>query len=246
MDYLDKIYNLDWGRYNKLLYNSISFQYFPKEDLKTESEQVVEVLYELEGEKVIYIPISKNASTSVLNSLNFTPVNTCAKNGSTIYSGIDWLDIPQKYKNGYKFFIITRDPKERWISGINEFLNIYHHEGVDFNGGKKGSYSKFLTELKNNKFIFDCHTRPQVSWINFCFQYDFDMTFLKLDENLNDKISSFLKRPVTMTHDNPTKKYKYKLKNYKFCYDVLTEYCMKNKNFLDLHEMDFYLYDNSI
>jgi hypothetical protein len=63
---------------------------------------------------------------------------------------------------------------------------------------------------------------------------------------LNEKISSLLKRPVTINYDNGMQEYTHKVKNYKFCYDILTRYCMKNKNFLDLHEMDFYLYNNSL
>lgn len=239
---MDKIYNLDWKKYNNIVYDSISLQYFPKEEIEIQSGKLVEVLYELKEEKIIYIPIAKNASTSITKSLNCTSILTPLQSPNSTF----YIDIPEKYRNGYKFFVITRDPKKRWISGINEFLNIYNYEGVDFDGDKKGSYNKFLNELKNNKFIFDHHTRPQVSWINFCFKYNLDITFLKLDENLNKKISNLLEREVQITHDNITQEFKFKLKNYKFCHDILTKYCMQNKNFLNLYEMDFYLYDSSL
>jgi hypothetical protein len=240
MNYLADIYNLDWKKYSDLLYNSISFQYFPKENIDIKLGKIIQPLYKLEKDGVIYLPIPKNASTSIENSFDFSPIKSPLQREFPFY-----IDIPEKYINEYKFFIITRDPKERWISGINEFLNIYCHEGVDFDGNIKGSRSKFLNELKNNKFIFDFHTMPQLTFISFCFRYNIDITFLKLDQNLNEKISNILKRKVLITHDNPTQKFKFKLKNYKFCYDILTKYCMKNKNFLDLYKMDFYLYDNS-
>jgi hypothetical protein len=234
------IYNLDWEKYNTSVFNSISYQYYPKEELDLRPGMMVEPLLELEEEKIIYVSIAKNASTSIINSLNFTPIKIPLQLDCPFL-----IDIPEKYRSGYKYFVVTRDPKERWISGINEFLNIYHHQGVDFDGDKKGSRNKFLMELKNNKFIFDGHTEPQVSRMRFCFKYDLDITFLKLDENLNEKISDILKRKITITRDNTSEKFEFKLKNYKFCQDILNEYCMKNKHFLDLYEMDFYLYNHS-
>jgi len=236
---MNEIYNLDWKEYNNLVYNSISFKYFPKD---IESDKGVEVLYELEKEKVVYVLITKNASTSVINSLNFVPISFIIK---PFYSGIDSLDIPEKYRSGYKFVIITRDPKQRWISGINEFIYQYLYERSDFDGDEKEFRNTFLLELKDNKFIFDFHTVPQLSCINFCFKYDLDITFLKLDNTLNDKISSIVKRQVYLSHENLTKEHNYKLKNYKFCYDALINYCIRNKNFLNLYKMDSYLYNSS-
>ncbi len=237
---MKEIYNLDWKKYNTSVFNSISHQYFPKEELNPSPGMLVGPLLELEGEKIIYAPIAKNASTSITNSLNFTPIKIPLQLDCPFL-----IDIPEKYRSGYKFFVVTRNPKERWISGINEFLTIYDDQGVDFHGDGKGYYNKFLMELKNNKFIFDGHTEPQVSIMRFCFKYDLDITFLKLDENLNEKISSILKRKVIINHDNISEKFEFKLENYKFCHDILTKYCMKNKNFLDLYEMDFYLYNHS-
>jgi hypothetical protein len=238
---MKQIYNLDWKEYDDLVLNSISYQYFPKEKLNYSPGRIVEPLLELEKEKIIYVPIGKNASTSIANSLNFTPVKIILQSDNRFD-----IDIPEKYRNGYKFFIVTRDPRERWVSGINEFFNIHVYEGVDFDGDKKRSRNKFLSELKNNKFIFDGHTEPQLSVIKFCFKYDLDITLLKLDGNLNKKISNLLNREVAINYDNPIQKYKFKLKNYKFCNDILTKYCMENEHFLNLYAMDFYLYDCSI
>lgn len=239
---MNDLYNLDWKKYNKLVYDSISFEYFPKEDPEFKSEICFECL-ELREEKIIYIPIGKNASTSITNSLNCAPIGFPLPPDSKFH--IEHIDIPKKYKNEYKFLIITRDPKQRWISGINEFLNNNRYK-VDFDGNEKGSRNKFLMELKNNKFIFDYHTMTQLSYVSFCFKQNLNLLCLKLDENLNEKISNILKKPVLISQDNSIKKYKYKLKNFKFCYDVLTRYCMQNKNFLQLHEMDFCLYNNSV
>jgi hypothetical protein len=262
-----EIYNLDWKKYNNFAYDSVSLEYFPKEKLEINSKKSTSLLYKSEEKKIIYVPIPKNASSSIINSLKLTPIRTYFKETyeeKSEFSNVFFkhLNIPKKYRTGYKFFVITRDPKSRWVSGINEFLSIYlrtlkrpsllnpryKHSIRDiwgFDGDKESFRIKFLNELKNNKFIFDCHTRPQISWINFCSQYNLDITFLKLDENLNEKISNLLKKKVIISHDNVTEKYESKLKTYKFCHDILTNYCLKNKNFLDLYEMDFYLYNSS-
>lgn len=244
MSCLNEIHNLDWDEYNNLVYDSISFEYIPKQNLEIQPDQSFEVL-ELKEEKIIYIPIAKNASTSIINSLNFTPIKFSIPQNSRCCIDLQHLDIPEKYKNEYKFFTITREPRQRWRSGINEFLNSPHYK-ASFDGDEKESRSKFLTELESNKFIFDFHTVPQLPWTSFCFKNNLDVTFFKLDENLSEKISSILKRDVTITHDNAMQHYTDKVKNYKFCYDLLTRYCMRNKKFLELYKMDSYLYNNSL
>lgn len=240
---LNGLCDFDWERYNNLILNSISYEYFPKEELELQPDRGFEFL-ELKDEKIIYIPISKNASTSIANSFNFTSVKI-PLSGESRFSAHN-LDIPEKYKNGYKFFAITRDPRQRWVSGVNEFLNIYHYKEIDFDGDIVGSRTKFLDELKYNKFIFDFHTIPQLSWIGFCFKNNLDITLFKLDENLSEKVSQITKKEITISNDNTINKYKYKLKNYKFCYDILTRYCMRNEKFLDLYKMDSRLYNNSL
>ena len=238
-DWKEKIFNLEWKKYNDTVYNAVSFNYFPKEQLDIDSIDKIDVFYKSDSLKIIYVPIYKNASTSIKNSLNLEPVYIKPKK-EEIFD----VDIPKQYRD-YKFFAIIRDPKSRWISGINEFINIYQDLGVDFDGEVKGSRKKFLLELKNNKFIFDGHTRPQLSSIDFCFKYDIDLTLIRMDERMEEKISDFMNMQIKLRHDNPIEKYKFKLENYNFCYQILNRYCMKNKSFLELYEMDFYLYNNS-
>lgn len=241
MNFLD---NFDWEEYNKLVYDSMSFEYFQKESLEFQSQKFFEV-YVLEEEKIIYIPIAKNASTSIINSLNFTSVKFPIIPSSKFCIDIKYLEIPERYKKEYKFFSVTRNPKQRWISGINEFLYSPDHEQIYFDNDKKFS-DIFLTELKNNKFIFDFHTIPQLPWVSFCFTYDLDLTLFKLDGDLSEKISSMLKRPTIINHDNKMQDYTWKVYSYDLCQDLFAKYVMNNKNFSDLYKMDFYLYNNSL
>lgn len=235
--------NFDWEKYNKLVYDSISFEYFQRESLEFKSKRFFEV-YVLEEEKIIYIPISKNASTSIINSLNFSLIKFPIIPSSKLCIDIKCLEISEKYKKKYKFFTVTRNPKQRWISGINEFLHSPDHEQIYFDIDNRFS-DKFLTELKNNKFIFDFHTIPQLTWMSFCFASNLDLTLVKMDSDLNKKISDILKKSVTINHENKMQDYDCKIKSYDLCQNVFMEYVMNNKNFSDLHEMDFYLYNNS-
>lgn len=235
--------NFDWEKYNKVLYDSISLEYFRKESLEFQSERFFEV-YVLEEEKIIYIPIAKNASTSIINSLNFTSVKFPIIPSSKFCIDIQYLEIPERYKNEYKFFTVIRNPKQRWVSGINEFLYSPDHEQIYFDADKKFC-DKFLDELKNNKFIFDFHTIPQFPWVSFCFTYDLDLTLLKLDGDLSKKISSTLKKTLTINHDNKMQDYTWKVNSYNLCQDVFTKYVMTNKNFSHAYEMDLHLYNSS-
>jgi len=241
MNYFGKF---DWETYNKILYDSISFEYFQKEALEFNSERFFEV-YVLEKEKIIYIPIAKNASTSIINSLNFKLIKFPIIQSSEFCIDIKCLEIPEKYKNEYKFFTITRNPKQRWISGINEFLYSPDHEQIYFENKNKFC-DKFLAELKNNKFIFDFHTIPQLPWVRFCFTYNLDLTLLKLDDELNQKISSMLKRSTIINHDNKMQNYPCKVNSYDLCQDIFIEYVLNNNNFSHVYEMDLHLYNSSL
>lgn len=266
-----EIYNLDWEKYNNFVHNSISFNHYPKDKLEIQTKKSVQLMYKLEEEKVIWIPITKNASTSITNSLKPTPIRSSLLQKSKHYGEeinphkdvfntfLNYIDIPKKYRSDYRFFVITRNPEDRWVSGLNEYLNAglgaskrpsllhpkYRRDLGGFNGDGKEFLKKILIDILDDKFIFDCHTRPQLSFINFCFRYNLDITFFKLDKNIDEKISDFLKRKVAIRRDNPTEKFPYKLKNYQLCHDILTKHCLHNKNFLELFKMDYYLYNSS-
>jgi len=66
-------------------------------------------------------------------------------------------------KNNYNFYSIIRNPKDRYISGLQEFIKIYNPP-VEF----------IIHNLKNNIFIFDEHTSPQ-----YCFLF-----YVKITANI--------------------------------------------------------------
>jgi hypothetical protein len=129
--------------------------------------------------KLVYIPIDKCASSVVKKYLE--NMQNFVKNTSS-----------KKLFFGYKYFTIIRNPKDRWISGLTQYIfnemkicyKKFHYENIKFVVDDKKYYeyfNKFDTYLKNseelvfqyvekklskNKFIFDSHTKPQSSTIN--------------------------------------------------------------------------------
>jgi hypothetical protein len=159
--------------------------------------------------KLIYISIDKCAS-SLLKEY-FENVENFVKSNSS-----------KKLFFGYKYFAIIRNPKERWISGLNQYIfnemKIYrkkfHHDNMEFfeTGDREDYFNKFdnyleekmqlvfeyiTIKLLNNKFIFDSHTKPQSYSIKNFVGYSpdaFELLLIKLDNNLTKKIASILEK----------------------------------------------------
>jgi hypothetical protein len=108
--------------------------------------------------KIIFMHIDKCASFSmsrILKDNNFCDLSFRVKNINKI----------KQYfiKNNYNFYSIIRNPKDRYISGLQEFIKIYNPP-VEF----------IIHNLKNNIFIFDEHTSPQ-----YCFLF-----YVKITANI--------------------------------------------------------------
>jgi len=91
--------------------------------------------------KIVFITINRNAGTTLRE---FLP--KC---------GFKVIEKPSIDKvMNYSFFAIIRDPVDRWISGVNEY--------ICYNGKEVSEIKQLVKdELSNNNFDFDQHTRPQ-------------------------------------------------------------------------------------
>lgn len=230
--------NFNWDFYRDLVDKSVSKKYFLDYKLTEDNAKKFDAFYKSNNSKVIYIPISKNASTSVKKSLKFSPVYQVPK----INCLFD-LEIPEKYKFDYKIIVIIRNPNSRWISGFNEFLS-----DLNISLPNKLGRVEVMKELKNKKFIFDGHTLPQFSFIDYCFQpsdIDFDIELVKLDDNLDSKISNIIGDEVKITKNNTVIKDGLKLINYEYCKKILEDYCLKDPTFIELYKQDWDLYNHS-
>jgi len=233
-DYFD----FDWKKYRNLVDKTVSKKYFLDYSIGENNNQPIDSFYVSEKYKLLYIPISKNASTSIKNSLDFKPIYQVPK----IKNKFD-LEIPEYYLKYYKIFVITRDPRSRWISGFNQILS-------ELNFALKDKKAKeIILELKSKKFIFDGHTLPQLSFIDYCFspsKFDFELHLIKLDKNIDEKLSELCQESVKIKHNNSMIKDQLKIFNYNFCCKIYDDYCLKQKEFIDLYEQDFSIYKNSI
>lgn len=244
---IDEFKDFDWKEYNNLIDSAISkkcfISYFTDDfgnvseviesNLNTNfNEQLesnpYEMIYKSDKHKIIYIPIFKSASTSIIKSLNLESANLLEDN----------FEINQNYLQNYKFFTVIRDPKSRWISAMLEYI---------IAAKKLNIHTQLNIELLHNKFIFDGHFFPQLSYLYVILQsnINIDINLIRLDKNLSDKVSNFIGTEIKIEHLNSVEESKFKLKFKESFSKVLNDYCMRNKKFIDLYEKDFYLYELS-
>ena len=191
------------------------------------------------SDRLIYMHIDKCGSTSVSSALMLN----CPK-----FISLDKLksdkdpDYLAKYfvESDHKFFAVTRDPAQRWISGLNEFMCRY-----------KPPMDWVVNQIKNGKYIFDEHTGPQTAFLRLCLENRGKLELLKLDGDLSAKVNLFMKnntseyKPFPVPHLRDSK---YFTPNFKpLCAKIYTEYVEpNNKEFLDLYESDYELYAKGI
>lgn len=130
--------------------------------------------------KFFIFKIPKNASTFIVK--NLTKLN---------WEHASYGEFPSE-----KTIVILRDPIDRWLSGIVEYLFLYH-ENVLGNLADPFNYEylpllgeKLGLALLFEKVIFDDHTDRQCSFLK---NLDIDNTiWFKFDDNLNKNLASFL------------------------------------------------------
>lgn len=137
--------------------------------------------------RLIYIP--KNASIEVRNALNG-------------WKKSNYLEDKHQAQN----IVLFRDPTERWISGIAEFLvgkfsymgNI--NQPVDVDELDYLMTSNLFQNLLFHFGIFDGHTLPQACYVN-----GIDLShslFFFIDHEVMSKISKYLAMPMVSIYNN--------------------------------------------
>ena len=148
----------------------------------------------LPGKDLMYVYIPKNASSWTKPNLK------------------DW---------GWEFFnyrtdrlnkhalVILRDPVERWLSGIAEYLTLYHKDMV--------KPWKETEDIIFDRITFDDHTEKQTKFLE---GLDTDnCTFMMCDESYRQNFSNFI---ATRLGDN---------KYYKYDYQHVSENCPNRSRF---------------
>lgn len=179
------------------------------------------------SEKLVYMHIDKCASTSISSALNEVNFFDCK-----LFQNKEKL-VEKLILDNYRFFAIIRDPYSRWISGVCEFM-------TRFNASEK----YVISQVVQNKYIFDAHTLPQCSFLDICQQNQIDIKYIRLDDRLQEKINDLLlnSRKIVLNklrESDPIIKLK--------CQNIFEKYVRINlKEFDNLYKDDFVLYSKSI
>jgi hypothetical protein len=132
-------------------------------------------------EKFIFLDVSKNASTKILNTLR----------------NAEWTNLPvmeRKEKNNFLndkiLFSVLREPYERWVSGFTTYAKL---------PGARGTLNLSLYRLLNSdhwyitlqsifdfsdNFEFDIHTQLQCNCFDSYNDTNTDINFFLLNENV--------------------------------------------------------------
>jgi len=100
--------------------------------------------------KIFAIDIPKNASSAgkhFYNKNNFVEAN-----------------FTDKDVNPEKFIVIMRDPVQRWVSGVTEYL-AGEYGNLKFTNVSDYINNKLLIELIFDQLVFDAHTFPQIAFL---------------------------------------------------------------------------------
>ena len=190
--------------------------------------------------KLVYMHVDKCGSTSVSTALRKSELKFFPLEKMTRKYEPDDL---ARYlvESGHIFFAITRDPVQRWISGLNEFVCRFRPD-IDW----------VANQVKNKKYIFDEHTGPQESFLKICFDSNANLKLIRLDHQLAPKLNLFVKsrlcdkdrekfKPILIPHLRNSDDF---IPNYKpLCAKIYKDFVEPNKlEFNKLYRGDYDLY----
>ncbi len=184
-----------------------------------------------EKEKIIFITINKCAGTSIRKYLKDHKYKIRSHLLFTTEHIKKLLD------DQYIFYSVIRNPRDRYISGLNHFMFLF------LNDYYQGSLNFIKRNLSNNKFIFDEHTLPQYTNFNSVLEIGGVVNLIKMDNNLSKNIQSIVKSNIELSVINSSKEKG--SKNYNnFCFQMYELYCDKNVSFNNLYKKDHNLFFN--
>ena len=167
--------------------------------------------------KICFITINKNAGSSIREGLKCHGFNN-------VLVDYQYLSRYLYLLGGFKFYTFVRDPDQRYISGLSEFLFLYY---------KKFNEDYIEKNLKEDKFIFDHHTIPQSDNI-------IDGTHVfKLDSNISDTISTLINESVYIPLLNSSNIKINFSAQFDFCAKMHERYCLNNQAYMNLYQRDF-------
>lgn len=177
-------------------------------------------------EKLVYMHIDKCASTSISTALEERHFFD-----GKLFENKEKL-IEKIITDNYTFFAVIRDPYSRWVSGICEFITRFDV-----------TEDYVISQVKENKYIFDEHTLPQHCFLDICYENKIDIQYIRLDNKLEEKINGLLKTDKIVLNRLRESDPLLKLK----CQNIFEKYVKINlEEFDNLYKNDFVLYSKSV
>jgi hypothetical protein len=158
---------------------------------------MTEVMAAMPSRKLIYVNIPKVASTSIKNALSKTKRWEVFSRTELEQDALPM----HKEERGYNltYLVVWREPKERWISGIVEYLLMYHRnivvpladDPMDLGIGKLYA-NDLAVSMIFDRLVFDDHTDLQCSFIEDI-PFSNCQFFHMEDEQLVDKLNTVMR-----------------------------------------------------
>ena len=93
--------------------------------------------------------------------------------------------------------VFLREPKERYIAGLGEFLS-RHHSFLYHEATNSVEFCNNIFKVMFSNLLFDEHTSPQTFFIRSLN----NPIYFKVDDSLSETVASFLGTPVDSTFVN--------------------------------------------
>ena len=198
--------------------------------------------------KIVFITINKCAGSSIRKFLSFKNFEIFDNNE------LEDENIRYLINNHFRFYSVIRNPKDRYISGLQQFFHLTYRNI----GGYRFRLRKFISSvktnsdfyniieenIKNNRFIFDEHLIPQSESFKKLFKSSQKINFIRFDNNLSEKISSIIKDESIMPKINTSEEKE--IENIRFSKMMYDLHCENNKKFHELYKKDYKFYTMSL
>jgi len=128
----------------------------------------------------------------------YIPIPKCASKWTTkfLYDGLNWEVSTRSDKLAelsLKKFTILREPLDRWISGMCQYLVTYHPKTL--------LNARELIEFIFKRVDFDPHTTPQINYLNDLNSED--LVYFKFDNDLEKNVKSYIKYETGQEYGEP-------------------------------------------
>lgn len=173
----------------------------------------------------------------------YVPIPKCASSWASTFTRtqLDWyVSLPHDilHELSCKKLVILREPLDRWVSGMSQYLTM-NHRGLPLE-------NRDLIRFFYERIDFDPHTTPQV---NYLLDVDTDdIIFFRFDKNLEKNFKEFIKNNTGQEYEGYVFKNETPITGYApLCKKMIKHITFSSKEWSDkieaYYKKDFELYN---